>query len=444
MHQKICIKLATMWQNCIYMKISNETTPPSTITCPACGLLCDDIVLNPVSQSPEQNSCPKSIQFYEQAYSKNNDTSPTVAGNPTDLDTAIKVAADILRASNQPLFAGLGTEVQGIRSVLRLAEKANATLDHMHNDGAMRNILTLQNSGWQNTTLTEVKNRADVILAIGTDIVSTHPRFFEKLVWNENSLFDKPTPEIIYLGAPANATADNLAAGISPDGKQPTIIPAELANLPEIINVLNALINNKKVHAVEVGGVAIATLQAVIEKLKSAQYAVITWGVGNLKFANAELTVQGITQIVAKLNETSRAAGLPLNAGDGDMSVNSTSTWISGYPTRNRFTHGKVEFNSQDFSTAKQLANCDAVLWISTFNPHLPPNTDLPLIVIGHPNMKFDRAPAVFIPVGIPGVDHIGTIFRMDNVVALPLRKARTSSLPTLSQVIQQLTDTMS
>lgn len=426
------------------MKISNETTSPTTITCPACGLLCDDIILNSESEITAKNNCPKSIHFYEQAYRSNTSVAPTVAGKSTDLTAAIKAAADILRTSNQPLFAGLGTEVQGIRAVLGLAEKANATLDHMHNDGAMRNILTLQNSGWQNTTLTEVKNRADVILAIGTDIVSSHPRFFEKLVWNKNSLFDKPTPEMIYLGAPANANAESLAAGISPEGKQPTIIAAETADIPEIINVLNALINNKKISITEVGGVAVTTLQAIIEKLKSAQYAVITWAAGNFKFANAELTIQGITQIVVKLNETSRAAGLPLNAGDGDMSVNNTSTWISGYPTRNRFTNGKVEYNAQNFSTSKQLANCDAVLWISTFNPHLPPNTDLPLIVIGHPNMKFDRVPDVFIPVGIPGVDHIGTIFRMDNVVALPLKKARQSSLPTLSQVIQQLTDNMS
>lgn len=426
------------------MKISNETTPPTTITCPACGLLCDDIILNSTSEIPAKNGCPKSINFYEQAYTTNASIAPTVAGKSTDLNTAIKAAADILRTSNQPLFAGLGTEVQGMRAVLGLAEKANATLDHMHNDGAMRNILTLQNSGWQNTTLTEVKNRADVILAIGTDIISSHPRFFEKLVWNKNSLFDKPTPEIIYLGAPTSASAENLVAGTSPDGKQPTVIAAEMANLPEIINVLNALMNNKKISVSEVGGVAITTLQTIIEKLRSAQYAVITWTVGNFKFANAELTIQGITQIVAKLNETSRAAGLPLNAGDGDMSVNNTSTWISGYPTRNRFTNGKVEYNAQNFSTSKQLANCDAVLWVSTFNPHLPPSTDLPLIVIGHPNMKFDRVPDVFIPVGIPGVDHIGTIFRMDNVVALPLKKARQSSLPTLSQVIQQLTDNMS
>ena len=428
------------------MKTINNTAPATTITCPACGLLCDDIALNPELNTPANTSCPKSIHFFEQAYAVNANMMPSIAGQPVDISSAIKAAADILHASKQPLFAGLGTEVQGIRTVLRLAEKVGATLDHMHNEGGIRNTLTLQNSGWQNTTLMEVKNRADVILAIGTDIVSSHPRFFEKLVWNEHSMFDKPYPEIIYLCAPANTPAENFNAGISPEGKAPTIITADTAHLPEIINALNALINNKKIKTEQVAGVATATLQNVLDKLKTAKYAVITWGAGNFKYANAELTIQGITQIVSKLNETSRAAGLPLNAGDGDMSVNNVSTWLSSYPTRNRFTQEKTEYNPHLFSTKKQLESCDGLLWISTFNAHLPPHTNstIPTIVIGHPNMKFDRMPNVFIPVGIPGVDHIGTMLRMDNVVSLPLKKSRETTLPSLSQVIQQILDCMS
>jgi formylmethanofuran dehydrogenase subunit B len=127
---------------------------------------------------------------------------------------------------------------------MRLAEKSNATLDHMHSESTVRNTLTMQNSGWLTTTLAEIKNRADIILAIGTDIVSSHPRFFEKLVWNTDSLFNKPTPEIIYLSVPA----ENTQAGIAPNGTPPTVIPADTASIPEIVNVLNALLHHKKLR----------------------------------------------------------------------------------------------------------------------------------------------------------------------------------------------------
>jgi formylmethanofuran dehydrogenase subunit B len=53
--------------------------------------------------------------------------------------------------------------------------------------------------------------------------------------------------------------------------------------------------------------------------------------------------------------------------------------------------------------------------------------------------MQFDKAPDVFIPVGIPGVDHAGSIFRMDSSVVMPLKKLRENQLPSLSEVIHQI-----
>jgi formylmethanofuran dehydrogenase subunit B len=143
--------------------------------------------------------------------------------------------------------------------------------------------------------------------------------------------------------------------------------------------------------------------------------------------------------LINKLNETTRAAGLPLNAGDGDTTVNNTSTWLSGYPTRSRFNNDKPTYDTQHFSSKHQLNECDALLWVSTFNPYPPPNTTKPIIAIGHPSMQFDRVPEIFIPVGIPGIDHTGTMFRMDSSVALPLKKIRSNSLPSLSEVLHQI-----
>lgn len=388
--------------------------------CPACGLLCDDLELNSTSPLSIKNACVKGVSFFEKAFAESS-SKPSVAGKSTDLNTATQAAADILRKAKHPLFAGLGTEVQGMRSMMRLAEKASATLDHMHSEGTVRNTLAMQNSGWQTTTLTEVKNRADVILAIGTDIVSSCPRFFEKLVLNTDTLFNKPKPEIMYLG-----------------------LAEESVKLPEIMNALNALMNaknplNKKADNDLIGGVTIASLKQILEKLKAAKYGVVVWSASSLKFPQAELTVQSITQLISKLNETNRVAGLPLNSGDGDSSVNHTSTWLSGYPTRNRFVNGHAEYDAYHFSTKQQLNSSDALLWVSTFNAHQPPACDAPIIVIGHPDMQFEKQPDVFIPAGIPGAHHTGTMFRMDSSVAMPLKKLRNSELPSLSDVISQI-----
>jgi formylmethanofuran dehydrogenase subunit B len=59
--------------------------------------------------------------------------------------------------------------------------------------------------------------------------------------------------------------------------------------------------------------------------------------------------------------------------------------------------------------------------------------------VIGHPEMKFDQEPAVFIPVAVPGIDCKGTQFRSDSSVSLPLQKLRDRALPTLSDVLSAI-----
>jgi len=418
------------------MKNNLNPTLPASITCPACGMLCDDLVLTNTAPLSIQNACAKSINFFEQSFhASSSNTAPSVSGKATDLDTAIKAAAAILAKSKAPLIAGLGTEVQGMRSIMRLAAASNATLDHMHSESSVRNTLTMQNGGWITTTLSEVKNRADLILAIGTDIGTSHPRFFEKLVWDSASLFDKPSPEVVYLGVAAEKTK----SATSPEGKLASTVGDDPNQVPEIVNALNALLINKKINAETVGGVAVSALQALVEKLKAAKYAVVVWSASSFKFSHAELTIQSIVQLVNQLNETTRAAGLPLNSGDGDSSVNNTSTWLSGYPTRNRFVNGKPEYDNYHFSTQKQLQNSDALLWVSTFNPISAPQTALPTIVIGHPDTKLDRTPDVFIPVGIPGVDHVGSMFRMDSSITLPLKKLRDNELPNLSEVINRI-----
>lgn len=422
------------------MKTQQETNDQTSATCPACGLLCDDLILNQTSPLAVKNACPKGIEFFERSFSANINVSPSIDGKPSDLASAVKKATEILQQSKSALFAGLGTEVQGMRAVIRLAKKTNATLDHLHSDSSIRNTLALQNGGWLTTTLAEVKNRADVILAIGTDITSSHPRFFEKLVWNTESLFDKPTPEVIYIGAPAEKTK----AGTAPDGKAPTTITADPNHLPEIVNTLSALLCKKKIHAQTAGSVALSELVSVVEKLKNAKYAVIVWSASSFKFSHAELTIQSIVQLINQLNETTRAAGLPLNSGDGDYSVNNASAWLSGYPTRSRFKNGRAEYDSFHFSTKKQHNIADALLWISTFNPHEPPISHCPTIVIGHPDTKFERTPDVFIPVGIPGVDHTGLMFRMDSSITLPLKSLQETQLPSLGEVIKQLETALS
>ena len=406
------------------------------VTCPACGLLCDDIRIeryNTGLLTVSEKGCAKSVIFFGRAAQT---SSPSIAGKTVSLTESVSKAAEILRTSNQPLFAGLGTEVQGMRGVLSLADKVGATMDHMNAYSSFRNTLVLQNSGWQVTTLTEVRNRVDLLLVIGTDIVSHNPRFFERNVWNKESMFDQDTSlrEVVYLGGQNIDTSP----GISPKGVKPTVLPCDVEQLPEVVASLRAMIVGKKLVAKEISGIKTSDLESLSDRLKAAKYSVVTWVSSDLNLPHAELTIQNITELVIKLNAKTRSSGLPLGGSEGDYSVNQTSTWTSGYPVRSRFARKHPEYDPHHFSAEQLLKNdeADALLWVSEFNPDkTPPNVNIPKVVIGHTNMHANDAD-VFIPVSTAGIDHTGTMFRIDSSVSLPLGKLRESSLPSLVEVI--------
>ena len=392
-------------------------------TCPACGLLCDDIMLATESETLKfvsPNNCAKIMAFFSQKLSH---ASPQIAGKVATLQQAISQAASLLKASKNPLFAGLSTDVQGFRAIYNLAQKTKGNLAHINSQSTARNMAVLQSTGWQTTTLTEVKNRADVIVCIGSDIVSHNPRFFERFVWlnaeNSDAMFtDCKSRQIIYIGEYLNTKA-----GIAPDGREPTSIDCNNANLPEILAVLRALIAGKTLKIQAVAGIDISELIAVANTLKQAKYAVLAWIAKDLDYAHAELTIQSITETVALLNDkNSRAAGLSLGGSDGDTSANNANTWLSGYCLNN------------------QQNAYDAVVWVNSFSPEkLPDQTDNPLIMLGNANTQFAQIPDVFIPIATPGLDCGGTLFRVDSAVVLPLKKVRENSLPTLSDVLRKI-----
>ena len=66
-------------------------------------------------------------------------------------------------------------------------------------------------------------------------------------------------------------------------------------------------------------------------------------------------------------------------------------------------------------------------------------NKNVKNIVLGHPNTSFTSMPDIFIPVGIPGIDYEGIMFRTDNVVSVALKDIRNIKLPTTQNILDKL-----
>ena len=340
------------------MKVASAKTNTINATCPACGLLCDDIVLE--NNKVLNTNCTKAITFFEQPL---NNATPQINGKPATLQQAITHAAKLLKTSQQPLFAGLSTDVAGFRSLFSLAQKTNGSLQHFNAESSARNLKVLQSTGWQTTTLSEVKNRADVIVCFG-DIATHNPRFFERFVNVDGMFVMAKQRVVIFIGENLELSVKN-----SPNATPASLLACRAVDLPEITLVLRALVSGKKLKATEVSGVKVSNLQTLADKLKTAKYAVLAWVAKDLDFSHAELTIQNIIETVAILNNTTRAAGLPLGGSDGDTSANNANTWLSGLALND------------------VAIEHDLMIWVNSFNMDKePPESNKPQIVLASTN----------------------------------------------------------
>lgn len=416
-----------------------NNTVTKSVSCPFCGILCDDLVVENKENRLKvlKNGCVKSNTLFQKEIPK---ASAQIKGKNVSLDEAINLASTILKKSYAPLFAGLGTEVSGMRKVMELADKTGAILDHMHGDGLIRNTLVLQDLGWMMTTMAEIKNRADLIIFAGTD-ASNFSRFYERVIWNKDAMFKKKNEEkdIVYIGNDLDSKQ-----GISPNGKRPTNIKCKTEEIGEIISSLHVLISGATLDVKEVAGTKISTLKKLAERMMATKYGVIVWAPSELDIPHAELTIQNFCETVKYLNRLTRFAGFSLGGNDGGMSAMSVSAWQSGYPLRVNFNKGYPDYDAHRYSTKKVLKNkeADALLWISSFeSTKTPPRASIPTIVLGNSGNKLGFKPDVFIPVSTPGVDHAGQIIRTDSVVSLPLKQLRQSPYESVYSVIKQILD---
>jgi formylmethanofuran dehydrogenase subunit B len=192
----------------------------------------------------------------------------------------------------------------------------------------------------------------------------------------------------------------------------------------------------------KIDGVKLAEIDALAERCRNAKYGVVVWAPPALNFPFAELAVEQFTGLVKDLNLTIRFAGLALGGAEGAITAGAVCTWISGYPLRVSYASGAPDYDPYRWAIGRMLKDGegDLLVWIASISPELsPPPSQVPAIVLGTPGLKLTGEPAVFIPVGTPGVDHAGRLVRVDNVVSLPLKNLGRSDLPPAADVLSAI-----
>lgn len=397
----------------IAFAIGMRLDPSPVWTCPFCPLLCDD---RPASATgcalaeaglqacrwPVGAACPAA----------------RIDGQPATLEAALAAAAQRLARSRQPLIGGWGTDVAGARALTTLAEATGAFCDAAAGEALSQTLRVQQDRGGYTTTLAEVREHADLIVMVGSGVLTRAPRLLERVLDGRAT-----PPQIVHLDAPGE--------------------------LPDTLVRLHLLVAGKTPAAAEaLASPALATLAA---QLKAARYAVLVWEPAQLG-AHAALCIERLMQLLQRLNQTTRAAGLPIGGADGAMTAQYVHAWRTGLPLRSRHGPRGLEHDPLRFGAPRLLADgaVDLLLWVASFPGQVaggvPAAAGLPRIVLGLPALAAqlgDARNTVFIPVATPGVHADGHLFRVDGAVLMPLHALQDDGLPGVAAVVDTLTQSL-
>ncbi len=397
--------------------------------CPFCSLLCEDLHLaaGESPAHPPPGFCARADGQFRAAFRP--PAQPRVRGRETTLGEALAEAARLLRASRHPLFTGLAVDAETMRVLLPLAERLGATVDHWHGETASIDRLARQREGIVVTTLAEARNRADLLLLIGTLGSDPAPRLWQRVLRPATGPFEerRQRRRILHLGEAAEL----------PEGVEG--IPCPSGELHRFAALLRARIEGHRTAGRAGAGLDAGAIERLAGMLRSADYAVLIWAAGELPPATAELLVGSLAGILRALNRQTRAAGLPLSGPEHAGTADRVALWQTGVPLPVCFADGAPESEPRRLSARRLLAEgrSDLLLWVAPLSTSPPPAAPMPRILLHHPAIRPQAE--VTIPIGLPGIDHPGTLFRLDGVVALPVRALRATSLPSAAEVLEGL-----
>jgi len=413
-----------------------------TCVCPFCGLLCDDVLVRTPAAAPLEVSA-RGCETSRAGFARQSATgteSPRVRGSAATFDEAVAAAAQILREAAQPLIGGLATDVAGMRAAVELADRCGAVVDHANSAAKFRNLLAFQDRGAITTTLAEVRNRADLIVVVGTNVVSRFPRFFERIAAPSGTLFGLQDGDrrSIFLGCRPPPDAPGRTDWIECNPRE----------LPDVLGALAALAAGAKLNATHAASVPLERLGEVVRAMQGARYGALVWAAADLDFPHAELAVQAIHRALASLSARTRFSGVPLGGNEADLTADAVLLWQVGFPFRTSFATGLPEYDPYLYDARRLLAQgeADALLWISTLSNLQPPLPAAPaptprLIVLGSANATAAAHADVYVPVATCGIDHGGHLVRTDKVVTMRLAPARASDRPSCARVLRAITE---
>lgn len=427
------------------------STVVRSAVCPACCCLCDDIAITVREGRVDRvdNACPRGRDWFltppeEPA------ASASVDGVPAAFERAVEAAAAMLQAADYPLvyiMPDMATEAQ--RVAIAVADGLGAVVDTATSSGHAPSIMGMQHAGKVTCTLGETRNRANLIVFWGTNVVARYPRFFTRY-----------SAEAVGKFVP-RGRADRTCIAVDVAENETTRAVDRTYLIPpdadfEALHTLRSLIRGAPLDAEAVArqtGVPLAAWSELADAMTQARFGSIVFGTGLMHARGRHVNCEALFRLVADLNEHTRFVCRSIRAAGNVTGGDRVMTWQTGYPFAVNFARGFPRYGPGEFTVEDVLARgeADAALLVGgvaserlsdAAMDHL---RRIPLVQIASrsdPVLCGETAENDISRVAIRtcthGLHSAGTMYRMDDV-PIRTRVVLRSTLPSETDVLQLL-----
>lgn len=341
---------------------------------------------------------------------------------------AVSRAAALLAKARQPAIGGLGTDVEGVRAALHLANRIGAIVDHAARAHERVELRTLADTGLMATTSTEARHRGDLIVLAGPGAVAyaDHAKAFA----DGGGLYPwRGARGVLCLGTgstrPAHMAFDGDAAVLGDDG-----------SVDRLVALLAARLAGRPVGDLG-NGPDVAAIDAVALQMKSASFGVVVYDPADFD----HVALDGLMGLVRSLNNETRFTTLPVPAHHHGRGANLVASWNTGDRLPIGLCRGYPEQDDWRFDVERAVnaGEVDALLWIGALGPDLPGWAGrVPTVALLHHGAHATTADVV-IEVGVPGVTHAGVLADSVRDGFAYIEPRAPQSLPTVADVVRAI-----
>ncbi|MGE0607166.1 MAG: formylmethanofuran dehydrogenase subunit B [Pirellulales bacterium] len=413
-------------------------------TCTFCGCVCDDIDLtvkdNHITEA--KRACVLGKAWF---LNHDIDDSPDclIDGQPATVEQGIERAARILADAKYPIIYGLSdTTSEAQRVAVGIGDWIGGTVDTTTSVCHGPSGMAFQGVGEVTCSLGEVANRGDLIIFWGGNPAESHPRHFTKYSLMPKGMFlprgrKDRTAVLVDVRKTKSANAVDIFLQVKPRSDF------------EALWTLRALAKGVEPDPEQVEretGVPLATWADLMERMKTAKFGVILFGMGLTMTRGKHLNSEALLALTRDMNAHTRFVCKPMRGHGNVTGADNVVAWQTGYPFGVNMCRGYPRFNPGEYTTSDTLARreADAAMIIASdpmanfSQPAREHLKSIPYIAFDPKETPTTRHATVVFHTATYGINVPGTVYRMDDV-PIPLRPAFDSPHPSDFEVLKKL-----